>query len=196
MFFVIRSSGNGCTFLIAIPSKIRYLAATFSGGTESGLGAHFFFGKCFMQVDLRKIESLVGPVAASLGYELVQAQLAGDQGGSILRILIDRAGGVQVADCEQLSREISTLLDVEGAVPGRYRLEVSSPGLNRPLVKEADFVRYVGSRAQVKTSVPIEGRRNYAGELRAVESGSVVMKIDGIEYRVPIGLIEKANLVF
>lgn len=149
-----------------------------------------------MQVDLRKIEALVGPVAASLGYELVQAQLAGDQGGSILRILIDRAGGVQVADCEQLSREISTLLDVEGAVPGRYRLEVSSPGLNRPLVKEADFVRYVGSRAQVKTSVPIEGRRNYAGELQGVESGIVVMKIDGTEYRVPIGLIEKANLVF
>lgn len=149
-----------------------------------------------MQVDLKKVEGLVEPIAASLGYEVVQVQWATDQGGSILRVLIDREGGVQVGDCRTLSREIETLLEVEGVVAMRYRLEVSSPGLNRPLVKEADFLRFTGKEAVVKTREPIEGRRNYKGLLQGVELSHILMLIDGQQFRIPIGLVEKAHLVF
>lgn len=149
-----------------------------------------------MQVDLMKVEGLVEPIAASLGYEVVQVQWATDQGGSILRVLIDREGGVQVGDCQTLSREIETLLEVEGVVAMRYRLEVSSPGLNRPLVKEADFLRFTGKEAVVKTREPIEGRRNYKGLLKGIVAGSIVMQIDNQDYQIPVGLVEKAHLVF
>lgn len=149
-----------------------------------------------MQVDLKKVQTLVEPIAASLGYEVVQVQWATDQGGSILRVLMDREGGVQVGDCQTLSREIETLLEVEGVVAMRYRLEVSSPGLNRPLVKETDFLRFTGKEAVVKTREPIEGRRNYKGLLQGVELSHILMLIDGQQFRIPIGLVEKAHLVF
>lgn len=149
-----------------------------------------------MVVDLRKVEELVAPIAAGLGYEVIQVQWASDQGGSILRILIDRDGGIQVGDCQTLSREIDTLLEVEGVVPTRYRLEISSPGLNRPLMKEADFLKYSGRQAFVKTSEALEGRRNYQGLLQGVEAGDILMLIDGKEFRIPIGLVAKAHLVF
>lgn len=149
-----------------------------------------------MVVDLRKVEGLVAPIAASLGYELVQAQWVTDQSGWMLRLLLDREGGLQVGDCERFSREVETLLEVEGLVPVRYRLEVSSPGLNRPLVKEADFLKYSGRQAVVKTGEALAGRRNYKGLLQGLEAGNILMLIDGQEFRIPIGLVEKAHLVF
>jgi len=150
-------------------------------------------------MDLKRLKLLIDPVLTPLGYELVDVRYVVEQGRSIMRVMIDCEGGVKVDDCERASREIETLLEVEGDIRDRYHLEVSSPGLNRPLVKEADFVRFTGKVAAVKTREPIDeygGRRNYKGLLKGVEEGRAVMLIDGQEYRVPINLIEKANLVF
>src|SRR5579885_1728275 len=98
-------------------------------------------------MNLEKIRSVIGPVLETLGYELIDVRHVVEQGRSILRVMIDREGGVKLADCERVSREIDTLLEVEGEIRDRYNLEVSSPGLNRPLVKEADFVRFAGKTA-------------------------------------------------
>lgn len=143
-----------------------------------------------------RIRNLIEPVLSTLGYELVDVRFVVEQGRAVLQVMIDCEGGVKVADCERASREMETLLEVEGAVGERYYLEVSSPGLNRPLVKEADFIRFSGRTAALKTREPIDGRRNYKGLLKGVEEGRAVMEIDGQEYRVPIGLIERAHLIF
>lgn len=148
------------------------------------------------QADLQRIRTLVEPVLSSLGFELVDVRLGTDFGRQVLRIFIDREGGVTVGDCQKASQEMNTLLDVEEVVRERYFLEVSSPGLDRPLVKPADFVRYTGKEAVLKTSEPLEGRRNYKGLLKGMEGEEVLIVIDGQEFKVPIRLIEKANLVY
>lgn len=150
-------------------------------------------------VDLQKVRSLVEPVVGQLGYELIDVRFLTDRGRRLLRILVDREGGISVGDCERVSREIETLLEVEGAVRERYDLEVSSPGLDRPLVKESDFIRFAGKNLALKTKEPIVeygGRRNYKGLLKGLEGNDVVMIVDGKEYRISLGLIERANLVF
>lgn len=147
-------------------------------------------------MNVEKVRSLIAPVLETLGYELIDVRQVSELGRNILRVCIDCEGGVKLADCERVSREIETLLEVEGDIRDRYSLEVSSPGLNRPLVKETDFVRFAGKVAAVKTREPIDGRRNYKGMLKGVEEGRAVMVIDGQEYRVPLDLIEKAHLVY
>lgn len=147
-------------------------------------------------VDIGKVRGLVEPILTELGMELVEARFLSEQGRPTLRILIDREGGVSVGDCERVSREIETLLQVEEAIPASYNLEVSSPGLDRPLVKESDFVRYAGQKASIRTREAMEGRRNYKGLLKGVEAGEVVVEVDGQDYRIPVGLIEKAHLVY
>lgn len=134
-----------------------------------------------------------------LGYELVDARFLTEHGRRILRLFVDREGGVTISDCERISRELETLLEVEGVLGERSILEVSSPGLNRPLTKPEHFVKYAGKKAAVTTSrtIPEYGeRRNYKGLIRAVENEQVVMEIDQQEFRVPLSLIEKAHLVF
>lgn len=155
----------------------------------------FFLGQ-MAAVELEKVRQLVEPIVREFGLELIACQWGTDPSGRALRILIDREGGVTVGDCQTISREVETVIEVEGLVGDRYHLEVSSPGLNRPLVKEEDFSRFAGKTAAVKTSQPIEGRRNYKGLLKGLGEGQVVMEIDGKEYRIPLGLIEKAHLVF
>ncbi len=150
-------------------------------------------------MNIEKIRALTLPVLEALGYELIDVRYVVEQGRPVLRIFIDCEGGVKVGDCERASRELETLLEVEGGIGERYYLEVSSPGLDRPLVKEADFVRFAGKVASVKTRTPVEeygGRRNYKGLLKGVEEGRAVMVIDGQEFRVPLNLIERAHLVF
>ena len=154
---------------------------------------HFF---CFMDRSLQKAFDLIGPILLPLGFELVDLQLATEPGRRILRVLIDKEGGISVGDCEKASREIETAIEVEEVIRERYSLEVSSPGLDRPLVKEADFVRFAGQTASIKTREPIEGRRNYKGTLKGVEAGEIVIEVDHQDYRIPWKLIEKANLVF
>ncbi|MBI3540820.1 MAG: ribosome maturation factor RimP [Deltaproteobacteria bacterium] len=147
-------------------------------------------------INIEKVRSLVSPVLLELGLELVEARFVTEHGQPTLRLSIDREGGVAVGDCQKVSREIETLLEVEGSVSGRYLLEVSSPGLDRPLVKGADYVRFTGKMAAIKTREPIDGRRNYKGTLQGLLGEEVLILIDGQEYRVPLSLIERAHLVF
>jgi ribosome maturation factor RimP len=127
-------------------------------------------------VDMNQLTQLCEPVVTGQGYELVDLEWKHESGNWILRLFIDKlaGGGVSLDDCASVSRELSAVLDVADAISPAYSLEVSSPGLNRPLKKESDFQRFVGKKAKIRTKHPVgESRRNFAGTLVAVESGKV-----------------------
>lgn len=142
-----------------------------------------------------QIEELAGPVAESLGLEMVQVLYRREYAGWVLRILVDRPGGVSVDDCADFSRELSHLLDVEDPIPATYRLEISSPGLDRPLVNPGDFRRFAGKAITLKTVKPINGRRNFKGTLDGIQGDSVVLLVDGERQEIEFQQVEKANLV-
>ena len=124
-----------------------------------------------------------------LGYELVECE----RSGSLLRVFVDKTGGVSIDDCAHISAHLSQVLAVEGV---KYdRLEVSSPGLNRALRKERDFTRFAGERARVKLRVPLEGQRNFTGVLRAVNNGKLELEVDGKSLVFDLTNLEKARLV-
>lgn len=143
----------------------------------------------------QSVQELIEPAAKSFGLELVLVQYRRESSGWILRILVDRPGGVSIDDCAELSREVSSLLDVEDLIPGAYRLEVSSPGLDRPLVRPEDFERFAGKLVTLRTLVPVDGRRNFKGTLDGLQGDSVVIRIDEESYEIEFAQIEKANLV-
>lgn len=141
-----------------------------------------------------KAEKLVSPVLENMGYGLVACDFLQEGGRWILRLYIEKEGGVTIDDCVRASHGVEDLIVVEDIVPVGYSLEVSSPGVNRPLRKRADFERYVGERIAIKTSEPIDGRKNFKGVLSNLKGDDIVMIIDGSEYRVPIDAIGKAHL--
>ena len=151
-------------------------------------------------VDQHKLQSLVEPVVTGQGYELVDVEFKNELGAWILRVYIDKPGtegGVGLDDCASVSRELSAVLDVDDVIPGHYSLEVSSPGLNRPLKKEADFARFVGKKAKIRTRHPIgESRRNFSGTLVEVAGGKVKIDVGDQVCEVPVDAVEKANLVY
>ena len=139
---------------------------------------------------------IIRPVVESLGYELVGIEFHNRPRNSLLRIYIDREGGVDVDDCALVSNQVSGVLDVEDAVRGHYTLEVSSPGLDRPLFSLDHFRRFVGSRVKLKLEVPVEGRRNWSGRIRQVEDEVLILEDEqGEEYRLPFADVEQARLV-
>lgn len=144
---------------------------------------------------LRKIEDIVSPTVTGMGFELVRVAMS--RGGGTLQIMIEPADGrpMDVEDCATLSRALSAVLDVEDPMPGAYTLEVSSPGIDRPLTREKDYVRWAGHVARVETTQPIEGRRRFKGTLLSLENGTVRMKLDdGKEADVPLSQIFRAKL--
>jgi ribosome maturation factor RimP len=143
-----------------------------------------------------KINALVEPAIQAAGYELVEAQWVREQGGWIVRLLIDKPGGVGHDDCERVSREVSVLLDVHDIIPHHYSLEVSSPGLDRPLRTPAHFRRFLGQRAKVRLKAGVEGRRNFAGTIVDADETSVRLEIDGKEQSLPLADLDRAHLVF
>ncbi|MCU7906012.1 MAG: ribosome maturation factor RimP [Candidatus Thiodiazotropha sp. (ex Epidulcina cf. delphinae)] len=143
-----------------------------------------------------KLKSLVRQEVELLGYELVGVQLIGQgKGVSLLRIYIDHADGVTLDDCVQVSHQVSGVLDVEDPIKEKYQLEVSSPGMDRPLFEPAHFERFQGSRVRVKTHAKIENRHRFTGVLGGVEENQVLVEEDGILYRIPINLIDSARVV-
>jgi ribosome maturation factor RimP len=129
---------------------------------------------------------------SGLGYELVDFERPGK--GRLLRVFIDKAGGISVDDCAAVSNHLSRVLAVEGV--DYDRLEVSSPGLDRPLKKERDFVRYAGQKARIKLRVPVEGQRNFVGVLRETRAGKVEIEVDsGKTVSVDLANLDKARLV-
>ncbi|MBI2383090.1 MAG: ribosome maturation factor RimP [Gammaproteobacteria bacterium] len=144
------------------------------------------------------LEQLVEPVVTAMGYELVLLEYSPHKGSALVRLYIDAPGGITLGDCESVSREVEGVLDVEDPIPHNYRLEVSSPGLDRPLVKLAHFERFAGETAQIHLRVPRPGagnRRRFVGTLAGVQGDTVLL--DTPEGRVEIGLseIERARLV-
>ncbi len=142
-----------------------------------------------------QLSALAGPVVESLGCELWGLEYFSQGHHSTLRLYIDKEGGVSLDDCEAVSRQVSAVMDVEDPIAGEYSLEVSSPGMDRPLYTLEQFARYVGEQVSIRLRVPFDGRRKFTGQLRAVEAGDVVVAIDSEEYLLPIETIEKANVV-
>jgi len=145
---------------------------------------------------LSGIRELIEPVIEDMGYELVLVAMTGDSsGGQILRVYIDAPGGILLEDCEQVSKQISAILDVEDPIKGEYSLEVSSPGLERPLAKPQHFTRFVGSRVKVLTRTAYLGRRRFTGVLKDAGERSCCVDVDGEVYELPYSDVEKANVV-
>jgi ribosome maturation factor RimP len=138
---------------------------------------------------------LLEPVIEALGYELVELEFHPQGRGGLLRIYLDREGGIGVDDCERASRQVSSVLDVEDPIPGAYTLEVSSPGLDRPLRKAEDYTRFAGQRAKLELLLPRDGRRRFSGGLRGIDGGEVLIEVDGVIYRLPVADIGKARLI-
>jgi ribosome maturation factor RimP len=142
-----------------------------------------------------RVTAIASPLLQELGLELVDVEFRREAGGWVLRVYLDKRGGVTLQDCQRVSEELSDLLDVEDLVGHPYSLEVSSPGLDRPLGREADFLRFVGERVRVTTSQAIEGQRRFLGTLKGYESGQVVLeREDGGMVLIPHALISKARL--
>lgn len=143
------------------------------------------------------LRTLLEPTVNMLGCELVAIEhvMRGGGSGQILRIYIDREEGVTVNDCERVSHQISGVLDVEDVISGSYVLEVSSPGLDRPLGTARDFDRFSGHMARLRTDGPINGQRNFKGLLRGLRGSDVVLEMEGQEVAIPLDRIEKARLI-
>ncbi|KJJ97166.1 ribosome maturation factor RimP [Pseudomonas sp. BGr12] len=148
-----------------------------------------------MSSKLEQLQALLAPVVEALGYECWGLEYISQGRHSLLRVYIDRAEGILVDDCEIVSRQISGILDVEDPISGEYTLEVSSPGMDRPLFTLEQFARYVGEQVKIKLRTPFERRRNFQGILRGVEEQDVVVLVDDHEYLLPVDSIDKANII-
>jgi ribosome maturation factor RimP len=162
-----------------------------------------------MTKDVEKIRAIAGRVSGTYGVELVEVELKGGGKSRTLKITIDKAEGVTHEDCANVSREVSTVLDVEDAVAGGpYTLEVSSPGLDRKLLKAEDYERFAGSRVKLMTREPINGNRHFDGRLKSFRDGRLTLETitgkkkpkpghvhPGQEIEIELANVEKANLV-
>jgi ribosome maturation factor RimP len=139
---------------------------------------------------------LTEPILENMGYELVDAEYRMEQGRWVLRLYIDSEKGVTLDDCARVSRELGDVVEAGDLIAHRYVLEVSSPGLNRPLRKERDFVRVVGKKIKVHMVAPVEGRRNFTGCLTDFRQGNLFIESNGQSVVLPRSGVEKANLVY
>lgn len=145
---------------------------------------------------IARVEEIISPVLDDMGYDLVRVQLSGGRQHSRLQIMAERADeqGMTVDDCAAISRAVSALLDVEDPIAGAYDLEVSSPGIDRPLTRVQDFVRFAGNQARIELRQAVEGQRRFRGLLKGVEDGRAVLETDKGTVGLPIADIEKAKL--
>ncbi|MEA2039311.1 MAG: ribosome maturation factor RimP [Thermodesulfobacteriota bacterium] len=146
--------------------------------------------------DIKDVTLLVEPVLVEMGFELVDVQYLSEHGKMVLRIYADRDGGITLDDCALLSREIADLLDVKDIVQHEYVLEVSSPGLNRPLKREKDFLSAVGRKVKIKMVRSLDGQRNFTGKLRVFQDG--ILHIETVKdlFLLRWQDVEKANIVY
>jgi len=150
-----------------------------------------------MGVGWERIRRLIQDVVEGQGYELVDAELKGGGKNSILRIFIDKPAGISHHDCELISEQVGTVLDVEDLIPSSYTLEVSSPGLERKLVKEGDFTRFNGKLARIQTRIPLNQQKVFRGRLQGLQSGKVRLEsLNGDVMEIPLDVIQEARLEF
>lgn len=148
-----------------------------------------------MSSKLEQLQALLAPVVEALGYQCWGVEFISQGRHSLLRIYIDHADGILIDDCEKVSRQISAVLDVEDPVSGEYTLEVSSPGMDRPLFTLEQFAAHAGEQVKIRLRSPYEGRRNFQGVLRGVEEQDVIVQVEDHEYLLPIESIDKANII-
>lgn len=145
-----------------------------------------------------KVRELAEPLVEAEGMELVDVEYLQERGRWLLRLTIDKPGGITLDDCQTVSRQVERVLDVEDPIEAAYSLEVSSPGVERPLKKEADFERFAGNKAEVRTARAIgePPRRNFKGRLLGIESRIIRMEIDGRVFEIDFAEVAKAHLVY
>ena len=144
-----------------------------------------------------RIRQLVAEVVEGQGYEFVDMEFKGSGKSSILQIFIDKAAGVSHRDCELVSEQVGTILDVEDLVPISYTLEVSSPGLDRKLVKESDYTRFDGKLAKIQTRIPLNRQKVFKGRLRGLQNGNIRLELPkGDLLEIPLDVVNEARLEF
>ena len=143
---------------------------------------------------VRKAWEVLSPSIEELGCELVEIEYAVEWGRAVLRIYIDKRSGVSLDDCTAVSQALSPVLDAENFIHGAYSLEVSSPGIDRPVRKPTDFERFIGERIKLRAVEPIQGRRNFKGTLTSFHNGLIGINCGGDIHNVHIENLEKANL--
>jgi ribosome maturation factor RimP len=160
-----------------------------------------------MAFEVDRVREIAERVAASSGLEVVEVELRGGGKARMLRIVIDKPAGVTHEDCASLSREVSTILDVEDAISGSYTLEVSSPGLDRKLIRAVDYERFIGSRVKLTTRDAINGNRYFEGRLESFQGGRLTLDLSAARKKfrpasdaaqkldIELANVEKANLV-
>lgn len=149
-----------------------------------------------MSAKLQQLETILRPVIEGLGYEFWGLEFRSQGHHSLLRVFIDDAeNGVSVEDCEKVSRQVSGVMDVEDPIQSEYTLEVSSPGMDRPLFRLEQYEEFAGHRVQIRLRMAFEGRRKFIGLLKGVEGEDVVVVVDDHEYLLPFDSIERANIV-
>ncbi len=141
------------------------------------------------------VVSVVEPVVTGLGYELVGAEFGMAENGQTLRVYIDKPEGIVMEDCAAVSRQLNAVLDVEDTIKSAYLLEVSSPGVDRPLFTEAQFASQVGEQVRIRMTDSISGRRNFKGQLVSVANAHAVIEVDGIDYDLPVADVEQAHII-
>jgi ribosome maturation factor RimP len=148
-----------------------------------------------MDLTRARVWQLATPLVEGEGMEIVDIDFRheGSRGGRVLRLYLDKEGGPNVDDLSRVSRQLSELLDTQDTIDGTYTLEVSSPGINRPLKKPAHFARFIGKRIRVRTLDLIDGRRSFLGILGQVVEDSVILTQEGKRYQIPFSMIEKSN---
>ena len=146
-------------------------------------------------MSVQKLNELVKPLVEDLGYEFVGLEYNSNPKNSVLRIYIDHENGVGIDDCENVSREVAALLDVNDPIKGHYNLEISSPGLDRPLFTPAHYRQFTGNVVQINLFAPQDGRRKFSGPILDADENGVRMEQDGSEVTLDYGNIAKAKLV-
>lgn len=142
-----------------------------------------------------QLKELLEPVVESMECQLWGLEYFSQGRHSTVRLYIDKEGGVNLEDCEKVSRQASSVMDVEDPITGEYTLEVSSPGMDRPLYTLEQFAAYTGEQVSIKLRSAFEGRRKFTGLLNGVEDDDVLVVVDDNEYLLPLELIEKANII-
>ncbi len=143
----------------------------------------------------KRLTTMLNPPVEALGFELVGVEFVRAGKHSIMRVYIDHENGINVDDCAEVSHQVSAVLDVEDPISTEYNLEVSSPGMDRPLFKEQHYAAIIGEVVNIRLSMPMNNRRNFKGTLVAVEDGVVSVEVDGQTFDLAFANIEKGNLV-
>ena len=142
-----------------------------------------------------KLTNLLQPLVEDLGYEFVGLEQSSNPKNPVLTVYIDSEGGISLEDCERVSREVAALLDVEDPIPGQYNLEISSPGLDRPLFTPEQFERFAGENVKLSLYAPQDGRRKFKGRILGMAGDQVKLDLDGTEVMLDMGNVAKARLV-